>query len=240
MNLGTQVDFWRNSRLGAHVLGVRLRDQVSDYRSRKSEWLGRWPLPRRNGSSCRFELIEAGGKSHDRGGDSGDPARHPYRGAELWHPSPHRNPAPMCWPRVRIRAKVMVTAQGDTLVGPAAGVHPHPPSGCGVRREPTRIGRGLVHRDQDITLTSGQIQQVPGGEVRTGVRGYLRPGWASTWLSPLRGEHRQPPVPGASSSVFAPGAGRPNRRPVERQPGRVIPDLRPGGQPTPLSQVADG
>jgi hypothetical protein len=115
VNLGTQVDFG-GFRLGAHVLGVNYRDQVSDYRSRKFGVLGSVALCPADGFLCRAELIER---------------EEPMTVVErvvsppdtvivertVAPPLPTGTPASMCLATGE-NVQVMVTAQGDTLVGP--------------------------------------------------------------------------------------------------------------------------
>lgn len=115
VNLGTQVDFG-GFRVGAHVLGVNYRDQVSDYRSRKFGVLGSLALCPADGFLCRSELIER---------------EEPMTVVEtvvtppdtvivertVAPPLPTGTPATMCLATGE-DVSVMVTAQGDTLVGP--------------------------------------------------------------------------------------------------------------------------
>jgi hypothetical protein len=113
VNLGTQLDLG-GVRIGAHVLGVNYRQQFSDYRSRKFGVIGSVALCPADGFFCKPALIEREQPIIERIVSAPDTV---IVEREVAPPLPTGTPASICLATGE-NAQVMVTAQGDTLVGP--------------------------------------------------------------------------------------------------------------------------
>lgn len=174
VNFGAQLD-WDGYRIGAHVLGANNNnDDITIYRSLKFGILGSIAIcPQNDGFTCTPELIE-------RRPTPRDTVRLPAPAPdtvvvtrEVAPPLPTGTPASLCLATGQ-DVQVLVTAQGDTLVGPdrtsIADLRPGV-----VFAGSYAAGHDWFEQDEDITFEEGTYSKV-GGEVRMDCADIMRVG----------------------------------------------------------------
>ncbi len=172
VNLGAQLDL-SGIRLGAHYLGMNYMEGVTIYRSRKFGVLGSVALcPGGESMLCRAQLIERVRPDTIR-----LPAPPPdtiMLTREIAPPLPTGTAADICLATGET-IQVLVTAQGDTLVGPARTSIRVLRQGGIVFAGDYAQGRAWFEGDQPITFEQMGYQK-SGGEVRLTCADIMRVG----------------------------------------------------------------
>lgn len=114
VNLGAQLDLG-GFRIGAHLLGANYLEELSIYRSAKFGILGSMALCPQDGFLCKPALMER--EAPDTVRLPAPPADTVIVTREVGRPLPEGNPASICLATGQ-DVDILLTAQGDTLVGP--------------------------------------------------------------------------------------------------------------------------
>lgn len=114
VNLGAQLDLG-GFRIGAHLLGANYLEELSIYRSAKFGILGSVALCPQDGFLCSPRLMER--EAPDTVRLPAPPPDTVVVTREVGRPLPDGNPASICLATGQ-DVQILLTAQGDTLVGP--------------------------------------------------------------------------------------------------------------------------
>lgn len=114
VNLGAQLDLG-GFRIGAHLLGANYLEELSVYRSAKFGILGSMALCPQDGFLCKPSLMER--EAPDTVRLPAPPPDTVVVTREVGRPLPEGNPASICLATGQ-DVDILLTAQGDTLVGP--------------------------------------------------------------------------------------------------------------------------
>lgn len=114
VNLGAQLDLG-GFRIGAHLLGANYLEELSIYRSAKFGILGSVALCPQDGFLCAPSLMER--EAPDTVRLPAPPPDTVVVTREVGRPLPEGNPASICLATGQ-DVQILLTAQGDTLVGP--------------------------------------------------------------------------------------------------------------------------
>lgn len=114
INLGAQLDLG-GFRIGAHLLGANYLEELSIYRSAKFGILGSVALCPQDGFLCAPSLMER--EAPDTVRLPAPPPDTVVVTREVGRPLPEGNPASICLATGQ-DVQILLTAQGDTLVGP--------------------------------------------------------------------------------------------------------------------------
>lgn len=114
INLGAQLDLG-GFRIGAHLLGANYLQDLSIYRSQKFGILGSLAICPQDGFLCKPSLMER--EAPDTVRLPAPPPDTVVVTREVGRPLPEGNPASICLATGQ-DVNILLTAQGDTLVGP--------------------------------------------------------------------------------------------------------------------------